>query len=170
MRLLALVQSRSEFRVYFELNTIITSPNFYSTLETLKFLVLWNSSARWLRETRFFCGIAQAAELLAPLIYCWCSTWTASIYNGLLYTCFTCILVRYMLLRPQIFCFGCGFAQCPKAAWSCMWPMRLLRILSILWKFMSSRNFDQGLSHSLDQCTMCLSAHHRISSVLSSAG
>ena len=143
MWLLALVQSRSGFCVYFELNTIITSPNFYSTLETLKSLVLWNSSARRARETRFFRGIAQAAELLAPLIYCWCSTRTASIYNGLLYTCFTCILVRYMLSRPQIFCFGCGFAQCPKAAWSRMRPMRLLRILSNVSRF-ALRGFEKG--------------------------
>jgi hypothetical protein len=43
-------------------------------------------------------------------------TRTASIYDSLLYNCFTYILVRYMFLRPQIFCFGCDFAQCPKAA------------------------------------------------------
>jgi hypothetical protein len=40
MRILALVQSRSGFRVYFELNTIITFSNFYSTPETLKSSVL----------------------------------------------------------------------------------------------------------------------------------
>jgi hypothetical protein len=111
MRLLALVQSRSRFRVYSELNTIITSPNFYLTPETIKSSVLWNSSARRARETRFFHGIAQAAKLVAPLIHRWYSTRTASIYNGLLYACFTCILTRYMLLRPQIFYFGCGFEQ-----------------------------------------------------------
>jgi hypothetical protein len=141
MRLLALVQSRSgPFRVYFDLSTIITSPNFYSTPKTPEFSILWNSSARRSQETCVFHGIAQATELLAPLIYRWCSTRTASIHDSLLYTCFTCILVKYILLRPQIFCFGCGFAQYPKAARSRMRPMRLLRILSNVWRNEKSEN------------------------------
>jgi hypothetical protein len=128
MRLLALVQSRSGFWVYFELNTIITSPNFYLMPETIKSSVLWNSSARRARKTRFFHSITQATKLLAPLIHCWCSTRTATIYDGLLYTCFTCILVRYISVLDttlhnvqklhEAACGPCGFcASCLLVRW-----------------------------------------------------
>jgi hypothetical protein len=66
-------------------NTIITSPNFYSMPETIKNLQYCEIRLRGeLEKPIFFHGIAQAAKLLAPLIHRWCSTQTASIYGGLL--------------------------------------------------------------------------------------
>jgi hypothetical protein len=131
MRLLALVQSRSEFWVYFELNTIITSPNFYLMPETIKSSVLWNSSARRARKPGFFSQHHSSHEIVGS------SNTLLVLYPDSQNIRWSTIHLFYMysseiyLVDAPNLLFWVRLCTMSKAAWSRMRPMRLLRIGSI---------------------------------------